>query len=114
MYMDDCIFCKISSHEIPKKPEEIKLEDDNFMAFLDIHPKSPGHTILIPKAHYRWFIDMPDDASDGLFRTAKKVAQKLKKEYNADFVRLGIVGTDVPHVHIHLIPQNIKDAGPEI
>lgn len=112
--MDNCIFCKIGSGELPKKPEEKRFEDDNFIAFLDIHPKAPGHTILIPKSHHRWFIDLPDYLSDGLFRTAKKVAQDLKKEFSADFVRLGIVGTDVPHVHIHLIPQTIKDAGPEI
>jgi histidine triad (HIT) family protein len=78
--MENCIFCKIASGEIPKTPAEKKFEDDNFIAFLDIHPKAPGHTILIPKAHYRWFIDMPEELSDGLFRAAKKVAKQLKDE----------------------------------
>lgn len=112
--MENCIFCKIAKGEIPKKPEEIVYEDAQVMAFPDIHPKAKGHTILIPKVHYRWFIDMPDDESDMLFRTAKTVAKKLKDVYGADYVRLGIVGKDVPHVHIHLIPQKIADGGPEI
>lgn len=112
--MDDCIFCKIGSHEIPKKPEDIKYEDDNVIAFLDIHPKAPGHTILIPKAHYRWFIDMPQSEWVELMAAAQTTAKNLKDEYAADFVRLGIVGTDVPHVHVHLMPQKIHETEPKI
>jgi histidine triad (HIT) family protein len=107
----DCVFCKIVSKEIPS---DIVYEDDFVLAFLDIHPKAPGHTLLIPKEHHRWFIDLPDNLSDELFKSAKKVAKMLKAEYSGDFVRLGIVGTDVPHVHVHLIPQKIEDGGPEI
>lgn len=109
--MDDCIFCKIAKGEIPATKV---YEDDTVVAFLDIHPKAPGHTLLIPRDHHRWFIDLPDSLSDDVFRAAKRVAKELKEAHSADFVRLGIVGTDVPHVHLHLIPQNIKDAGPEI
>ena len=107
----DCIFCKIAKKEIPA---EIIFEDENAIAFLDIHPKAPGHTILIPKDHYRWFIDLPEDTYIKLFLSAKKLANKIKKDYNADFVRLGIVGKDVPHVHIHLVPQTFKDKGPDL
>jgi histidine triad (HIT) family protein len=109
--MDDCIFCKIAKGEIPA---DKVYEDDTVVAFLDIHPKAPGHTLLIPREHHRWFIDMPDALSDDVFRAAKKVAKDLKQKYDADFVRLGIVGTDVPHVHIHLIPQKFDDKGPKI
>ena len=77
------------------------------IAFLDIDPKAPGHTLVIPKTHHQWFIEMPDELSDPLFRTAKHIGQKLKSEYAADYIRLGIVGTDVPHTHIHLIPQQL-------
>ncbi len=97
----NCIFCKIAHKEIPS---QITFEDEASVAFLDIHPKAPGHTLLIPKDHHQWFIDTPDTLSDTLFRNAKAVAKKLKEEYQADYVRLGIVGTDVAHVHIHLIP----------
>lgn len=105
--MENCIFCKIASGEIPSNKV---YEDDNVVAFLDKNPKSPGHTLLIPKSHHQWFQDMPDEVSDPLFRAAKTVANKLKEQYKADFVRVGIVGTDVPHVHIHLFPQHI-DSG---
>ena len=114
MRMDDCIFCKIGTHEIPKKPEDIKYEDDNFIAFLDIHPKAAGHTILIPKAHSCWFVDMPQAEWSGLMTTAQTISKNIKTEYEADFVRLGIVGTDVPHVHVHLIPQKIHETEPKI
>ena len=104
--MDNCIFCKIIAGEIPSE----KIYEDEFsVAFLDIHPKAPGHALLVPKAHYQWFQDMPDEISDPLFRAAKVVANMQKEKAGADYVRLGIVGTDVPHVHLHLVPQQLSD-----
>jgi histidine triad (HIT) family protein len=102
--MDNCIFCKIISREIPS---EITFEDEDFIAFLDIQPKAPGHTLLLPKEHHQWFQDLPDELGDQLFRRAKMLAQKLKGEYKADYIHLSIVGKDVPHVHVHLIPSKI-------
>lgn len=99
--MEDCIFCKIVAGQIPSNKV---YEDDQVLAFLDIHPKGPGHTLLIPKAHYRWFEEMPDDVYDHVFRSAKKLSLEMKAK-GADHVQLGIVGKDVPHVHIHLIPR---------
>ncbi len=100
--MKDCIFCKIAHGEVHS---EVIYEDDKVFAFLDNSPKTPGHTLLIPKAHYEWFQDIPDDISDDLFRIAKKLARELKETMNADYIRLGIVGTDIPHTHIHLVPS---------
>jgi histidine triad (HIT) family protein len=97
----DCIFCKIARKEIPA---DIVYEDDATLAFLDIHPKGPGHMLVIPKQHYRWFEEMPDELYMRVFATAKKLALKMKEE-GANHVQLGIVGKDVPHVHIHLIPR---------
>jgi len=111
MHDPNCVFCKIASGEIPS---QMTYEDENFIAFLDIHPKAPGHTLLIPKDHYEWFIDTPDELSDKLFHQAKKLAQKLKEDYAADYVRLGIVGTDISHTHIHLIPLKLKDTSSDI
>lgn len=105
MKKDDCIFCKIVNKEIYS---EIVFEDEHTIAFLDIHPKSPGHTLLIPKEHYQWFTDIPEDLNTILFRNARKLAQNLKEKYEADYVRLGIVGIDIPHAHIHLIPLNLR------
>lgn len=108
--MPDCIFCKIAKGEIPAQKT---YEDDTVVAFLDIHPKAPGHTLLVPKAHYQWFDELPDDISDHLFRVAKKLARTLKENRPADYVHLSIVGKDVPHVHVHLIPRTLSEA-PEL
>lgn len=102
--MPDCIFCKIGRGEIPAQKT---YEDEEVLAFLDIHPKAPGHTLLIPKAHYEWFQELPDDISDHLFRAAKRLASELKSAHGADYVHLSIVGKDVPHVHVHLIPEKL-------
>ena len=107
--MENCIFCKIIAGEIPAKKT---FEDENAIAVLDIHPKAKGHTLLIPKEHHEWFQDMPDSVSDVLFRTAKKLARQLKSEYGADYIHLSIVGRDVPHVHVHLIPRMLDDTLP--
>lgn len=107
----NCIFCKIINKEIPTN---LIYEDDDSLAFLDIHPVAKGHTLLVPKDHHRWFTDMPDADYNKLFLTAKRMAEKLKQDYTADYVRLGVVGKDVPHVHIHLVPQKMTDEGPAI
>ncbi len=109
--MENCIFCKISRKEIPSNTF---YEDDKFIAFFDINPVAKGHLLLMPKSHHRWFTDLPNDLYDELFKTAKVVALKLKEQYKSDYVRLGIVGKDVPHTHIHLIPQTISDVGPRV
>ena len=103
--MKNCIFCKIAHGEIPNQKEHH--EDDSVVSFLDLNPKTPGHTLVIPIDHYIWFQDMPDNISDKLFRACKKIAKKLKDEYGADYVKLRINGQDIPHVHIHLIPQKL-------
>lgn len=100
--MENCIFCKIVSGDIPAQKT---FENDSVVAFPDIHPKAPGHTLLIPKEHHTWFQDMPDRLYDEVFRAVKTLTQKLKAEYRADYVQLSIVGKDVPHTHIHLIPR---------
>lgn len=103
----DCIFCKIASHEIAKEPADIVYEDADFIAFPDIHPTAPGHTILIPKEHYRWFEEIPDALYTKLFLTAKKIAAELKQKLDVDYIHLSIVGKDVSHVHVHLIPRKL-------
>ena len=102
--MTDCIFCKIALGTIPA---EKTFENEQVVAFLDAHPKAPGHTLLIPKEHYQWFQDLPDSLCDQLFRAAKDISKKLKEERGADYIHLSIVGKDVPHVHVHLIPQKL-------
>jgi histidine triad (HIT) family protein len=100
----DCIFCKIASHEIPTT---VVYEDDTVIAFADIHPVAPGHLLLIPKEHYEWYYEVPDAISNQWFTVAKQLAPKLKAENNANYIKVSIVGKDVPHAHMHLIPQKL-------
>ena len=108
--MEDCIFCKIVEGTIPASKT---YEDELVIAFPDIRPKAPGHTLLITKAHYQWFYELPDELSDHVFRVAKKLARELKEKHGANLVKMSVVGDQVPHVHVHLIPFTPADK-PEI
>jgi len=99
----NCIFCKIIKGEIPS--EKTHHEDGEIFSMPDINPIAPGHTLVIPAPHYRWFYELPDDLSDKFMRVAKKVAKELKEKYSADYIEVSIVGKDVFHAHIHLIPR---------
>ncbi len=109
MQNKDCIFCKIVKGEIPSAGI---FEDDVVKAFLDINPVTYGHTLIIPKEHHPIMTDVPDNTLEHSFRIAKHLMKDLKKIYEADFVTLAIVGIDVPHFHIHLIPRKQSDEIP--
>jgi histidine triad (HIT) family protein len=102
--MSGCIFCKIVAGKIPSTKV---FENERFLAFLTIEPKGPQHTLLIPKEHYRWFYELPEDIYDELFRTAKMLARELKTKTSVDYVKLLLDGKDVPRVHVHLIPSSL-------
>lgn len=104
--MADTIFSKIITREIPA---EIVYEDEKVLAFLDINPVHKGHTLVIPKEEYRWFTDVPTSLLEPLFGASQKVARALKAATNADLIQLSIVGDEVPHTHIHLIPRFTGD-----
>jgi histidine triad (HIT) family protein len=101
-----CIFCKIAAGEIPAAKI---YEDDQCLAFLDIKPVNPGHALLIPKAHHQTMADTPDDLVAYLFVKVKGLIPVIKKATKADYVALSVVGTEVPHFHIHLIPRRADD-----
>ncbi len=103
--MEDCIFCKIVKGEIPAYKV---YEDADFCAFLDINPRSPGHTLVIPKKHYRWVWDVQN--AGAYFEVAKKIALAQKKAFGTDLVLSRIHGVDVAHAHIWVYPdESIKD-----
>ncbi len=79
-------------------------EDEDFLAFLDINPWVEGHTLVIPKDHYRWVWDVPNPAE--YFKTTSKIANHLKEKMDTEFVMSWIYGYDVPHAHIHLMPDS--------
>ena len=95
------LFSKIVQGEIPCHKI---LEDKNYLAFLDIRPINPGHTLVIPKKEIDYFFDMDDDLLSGLMVFAKKVAFKIQK--CVDCTRIGVIvaGIEVPHAHVHLVP----------
>jgi len=104
----NCIFCKIVSGEIPS----YKIyEDENFLAFLDIHPQSPGHTQVIPKEHHRWVWDFPNVGE--YFEVVKKVAVAQRKAFNTDFILSRIIGDEVPHAHIWIYPSPSVEDNPK-
>jgi len=99
--MEDCIFCQIVAGKIPC----FKIyEDDSFLAFLDINPWVEGHTLVIPKKHYRWVWDMPEEEVGRYFQVVSKVANHYRKVLGEEFVMSWIYGWEVPHAHIHLFP----------
>ncbi len=102
-----CIFCKIANKEIDSN---IVYETDNFIAFLDINPVNPGHTLIIPKKHYEHIIEMPEEYGIELMNVIKKVANAVKKAVNADGFNIAMnngeaAGQVVMHAHIHIIPR---------
>lgn len=97
----NCIFCKIVRKEIPA---EIVYEDDDFLAFLDIHPQAPGHAQVIPKQHYRWVWDVPN--AGAYFEVAKKVALAERSAFGVEWILAKIIGDEVPHAHIWVFPEN--------
>ncbi len=106
--MENCIFCKIVRGEIPSYKV---YEDENFLAFLDINPESPGHTLVVPKTHYRWVWDLPagrqvSPNAGEYFEVAQKIAHAQMKAFETDWVISKIVGEEVPHAHIWLIPDH--------
>lgn len=104
--MEDCIFCKIVAGAIPAARV---YEDADVLAFLDIHPVRTGHTLVIPKAHVPEFQNIEDDAYDAVMRTAKRVATALRATTAAQRAGLAVVGFDVAHAHIHVIPLHDTD-----
>ena len=99
--MADTIFSKIISGTIPCHKI---YEDDKTLAFLDIHPVRSGHTLIIPKIAVEYVWDLPEEYYFALMITAKKVALRLKDVLGAPYIGEKIVGVDVAHAHVHLIP----------
>lgn len=97
----DTIFTKIIKGEIPCYKIA---EDDNYFAFLDINPIKRGHTLVIPKSQIDYIFDIDDDYYKGLFLFAKRVASAIKESIPCTKVGVAVVGLDVPHAHIHLVP----------
>ena len=97
----DSIFTKIIKREIPA---HIIYEDDDTLAFLDINPKLAGHTLVISKKQVEFIWDLDDDDYTAVMTTVKKVALRLRQVMDRPYVHMSVVGTDVPHAHVHIVP----------
>ena len=100
------IFTKIVNGEIPAYKIA---EDDHYLAFLDVNPNAKGHTLCIPKQEINKIFDMEEDHYLGLMRFARKVAKAVENTVPCKRIGVAVVGLEVPHVHVHLIPLHDMD-----
>ena len=100
------IFTKIVNGEIPAYKIA---EDENFLAFLDVNPNAKGHTLCIPKKEIDKLFDMDEDLFQGLMHFARRIAIALEKAVPCKRVGMAVIGLEVPHAHVHLIPLNEMD-----
>lgn len=100
----DCIFCKIIAGEIPSYKV---YEDERYFAFLDIEPRNPGHVLVIPKEHMRWVWDSPDIG--GYYEVVQKIAKAQQKVFKTGFIVSLVIGEEVPHAHVWLVPRFPED-----
>ena len=112
----DCLFCGIAKKEISA---EVIYEDEHSLAFLDIHPRAPGHTVIIPKKHALNILELEDKLVSSTFLTVKKVSAILNISLHPDGFTIGInhgriSGQAVDHLHIHVIPRFLNDGGASI
>ena len=108
----NCIFCKIANGEIPSRTIE---ENDMFKVVLDVGPATKGHALILPKDHYTNLYDLPEDVAAEVYKTAKKIALKMKEKLGCDGVNIvqnneEAAGQTVFHFHMHVIPR-YKDDG---
>ncbi|MFP4469893.1 MAG: HIT family protein [Bacteroidales bacterium] len=97
------IFTRIVKGEIPSYKIA---EDQRYYAFLDINPLAKGHTLVVPKEETDYIFDLSDKDISGLFAFAKKVALAIEKEVECQRIGIAVIGLEVPHAHVHLVPIN--------
>lgn len=100
------LFTRIINREIPG---HIVAEDDRYLAFLDINPLVMGHTLVVPKKEVDYIFDLDDDTLAGLHLFSKKVALAIGKSFSCLRVGVAVIGLEVPHTHVHLVPMNSMD-----
>lgn len=112
----ECLFCKIAGGAIPA---EVIYEDDSVMGLLDINPKAPGHSFLIPKKHRETILDLDESETGHMFVAVANVTALLKKALAPDGFTIGInqgraSGQTIDHLHVHVIPRWLNDRGGSI
>ncbi len=99
--MEDTLFTKIIKGDVPS----YKIyEDDKTFAFLDIHPLAPGHVLVVPKTPVEFIWDLEAEDYQALMATVQKIGKHLREVMDAPFVGVEVIGIDVPHAHVHVVP----------
>ncbi|KKT92111.1 MAG: Histidine triad protein [Candidatus Jorgensenbacteria bacterium GW2011_GWA2_45_13] len=112
----NCLFCKIINKEISAESVH---EDDHTLAILDVHPRTLGHVLVLPKVHSTTILDLPSEEIGPVFYAVKAVTEKLRRALSPDGFTIGInhgktAGQAVEHLHIHIIPRWADDGGSSI
>lgn len=102
---ENCIFCRIGAGQIPS---HAVYEDDQLKAFLDIQPIRPGHVLIIPKAHHDYYDDLPPALAASMVHLGQRLGKAMKAVYGVERVAFLFTGTDVAHVHAHVVPMHEK------
>lgn len=100
---DSCLFCRIAQGEIPA---HVVHEDNDTLAFLDIHPVRQGHVLIIPKQHYPYFEDIPPSQANHILALGQTLARAMKALYQVERVGFVFTGIHVAHAHAHIIPMH--------
>jgi histidine triad (HIT) family protein len=114
--MNNCLFCNIAAHKIPA---EIVFENNAAVAFLDIHPRAPGHAMVIPKSHAETVLDLDEEFIAPLFKAVKQTTHMIERALKPDAFTIGInhgkhAGQAVEHLHVHIMPRFKGDKGGSI
>ena len=99
---DPCLFCRIAAGEIPA---HLFHEDADVLAFLDLHPIGEGHALVVPRAHHRFFDDLPPELAARVMQVSQTVSRRMKAAFGVKRVGLFFTGIHVPHAHAHLVPM---------
>lgn len=105
IYKSDCLFCKMANNEIMPN---IIYENDELLAFLDIGPIREGHVQIIPRAHFEYFDDLPEELATKIILLGQKIAVAQKRLYKVERVGFLFTGGDIPHAHAHVVPLHEK------
>jgi len=114
--MNDCLFCKIIQKEIPA---QIVFEDEGTMAVLDVSPRAPGHTMVLPKKHAAHILELNEKSVGTVFLAVRRVTAALQRAFAPDGFTIGInhghaAGQAIDHLHVHIIPRWSDDGGHSI
>ena len=104
--MKDCLFCAIARGDVPSHRV---CETDDLVAFLDIHPIRPAHTLIVPRAHHAYFDDMPEKLAADIVALGQKLARAMKSVYGVERAGFAFMGFDIPHAHAHVLPVFERD-----